>query len=187
MKDVTLILQRIQNGQPEASEDLFPYVYDELRRLANLKMSFERPDHTLSSTALVHEAYVRLVDVEAVRHWDNRAHFYSAAAEAMRRVLVEHARQKKSLKRGGDCRRLEIDELNSQLPVDPDLLLDLDEAVCKLQDSDKDSAELVKLVLFAGRSIAEAGRILDMSRDVAYRHWDYIRSWFAVHFDDLSS
>ena len=181
MKDVTLILQRIQEGQSQASENLFPTVYDELRRLAAGKMSFERADHTLSATALVHEAYVRLVDTETVQHWDSRAHFFSAAAEAMRRILVDHAAKRKALKRGGDMQRQEIGDGLPALPADPDVLLDLNVAVDRLEETDAQAAELLKLLLFAGLSVAEAGRMLGMSRDVAYGHWDYLRRWFAVH------
>lgn len=181
MKDVTLILKRIQAGQSQASEDLFPTVYSELRRLAAGKMSSERIDHTLSATALVHEAYVRLVDADVVQYWDSRGHFFSAAAEAMRRILVDHARNKQSLKRGGDFNRQALAGDLTVVPTDPDLMLDLDAAMDRLEEADAPAAELLKLVLFAGLSVAEAGRLLGMTRDVAYRHWDYIRRWFVVH------
>lgn len=183
MKDVTLILQQIQEGRPEASEDLFPAVYDELRRLAAAKMQQERVDHTLSSTALVHEAYVRLVDTDSVREWNSRGHFFSAAAEAMRRILIEHARRKSSLKRGGDLNHREMPKDLTALPADPDLLLDLNDAIMRLEEVDAQAAELLKLLLFAGLSVAEGGRMLDMSPKVAYRNWDYIRSWFGLHID----
>lgn len=181
MKDVTLILQRIQEGQAEASEDLFPAVYDELRRMAAAKMSMERVDHTLSSTALVHEAYVRLVDTDSAREWNSRGHFFSAAAEAMRRILVEHARAKLTLKRGGALNRSSVLTELTELPTDPALLIDFNEALSRLESEDAESAELVKLLLFAGLSVAEAGRALGMSRKVAYRHWDYVRRWFAAN------
>ncbi len=181
MKDVTLILKRIQEGEGQASRDLFPAVYDELRRLAAGKMSLERVDHTLSATALVNEAYLRLVDTDTVREWNSRGHFFSAAAEAMRRILVEHARRKKAQKRGGDLQRQSLEVDLTMAPTDPDLLLDVHGAVDRLEEADKEAAELLKLVLFAGLSVAEAGRMLGMTRDVAYRHWDYIRSWFVVH------
>ena len=183
MKDVTLILQRIKEGQNQANQELFPAVYDELRQLAAGKMRFERVDHTLTSTALVHEAYVRLVDTDIARHWDSRAHFFSAAAEAMRRILVDYARQKMALKRGSDLDRQALGDDLTMLPTDPDLLLDLNEATERLQEADDEAADLLKLVLFAGLSVAEAGRILGMTRDVAYGHWDYIRSWFVVHVE----
>lgn len=181
MKDVTLILQRIQDGQIEASQDLFAAVYDELRRLAAGKMRLEKVDHTLSATALVHEAYVRLVDTDTVREWNSRGHFFTAAAEAMRRILVDHARKKKAQKRGGALYRHSLEVDLTMVPADPDLLLDVHEAVDRLEEADQEAADLLKLVLFAGLSVAEAGRMLDMTRDVAYRHWDYIRSWFVVH------
>lgn len=182
MKDVTLLLQRIQDGQAQATEELFPVVYDELRRLASSKMSAERLDHTLSATALVHEAYVRLVDHETAKHWPSRTHFFSTAAEAMRRILVDHARKKIALKRGGDMRRHSGCENLPSLPSDPGVMLDLNEAVDRLAETDQQAAELLKLLLFAGLSVAEAGRMLQMSRKVAYRHWEYIRSWFAVNY-----
>jgi RNA polymerase sigma factor (TIGR02999 family) len=182
MKDVTLILQQIEQGQDQAVEDLFPAVYAELRRLAAGKMNMERVDHTLSATALVHEAYVRLVDTDTVRNWDSRAHFFSAAAESMRRILVDHAREKLALKRGGDLHRQAALEDLTILPTDPSLMIDLNDAVDRLQESDDQAAELLKLLLFAGLSVVEAGRMLGMSRKIAYRNWEYIRSWFAVHF-----
>lgn len=183
MKDVTLILQRIQDGQAAASEDLFPIVYDELRRLAADKMSQERVDHTLSSTALVHEAYVRLVDTDKVSQWDSRGHFFSAAAEAMRRILVEHARKKSAAKRGGQLQREALVGDPTALPDDPDVLLDLNDALERLEQTDTQAAALFKLLLFAGMSVAEAGRMLDMSPKSARRNWDYIRSWCAIHLD----
>ncbi|TWU27619.1 ECF-type sigma factor [Bythopirellula polymerisocia] len=182
MNDVTLILQQIQEGRAEAGADLFPAVYEELRRLAGSKMRAERLDHTLSATALVHEAYVRLVDNETAKNWESRGQFLGVAAEAMRRILVEHARQKMAIKRGGDKQRYSDCDLLFSLPTDPAILLDLNEAIESLTINDPQSAELLKLLLFTGISVVEAGRILEMSRKTAYRHWDYIRSWFAVHY-----
>jgi RNA polymerase sigma factor (TIGR02999 family) len=187
MKDVTLILQRIQEGHAKTGDDLFPAVYDELRRLAAGKMSMERADHTLSATALVNEAYIRLVDTDNVRHWDSRGHFFSAAAEAMRRVLVDHARQKKSLKRGGEMKQQAAIPNLTTLPSDPDLILDLNDAVDRLEEADAEAAELLKLLLFAGLSVAEASRMLNLPLRAAYRDWEYIRSWFAVHFEPTNS
>jgi RNA polymerase sigma factor (TIGR02999 family) len=187
MKDVTLILQQIEQGQDQAVEDLFPAVYAELRRLAAGKMSMERVDHTLSATALVHEAYVRLVDTDTVRNWDSRAHFFSAAAVAMRRILVDHARRKMAVKRGGDLNRQALCDDLTLPPTDPSLLLDLNEAVDRLEQADAQAAELLKLVLFAGLSVSKGGRILGMSERIAYRHWDYIRSWYAVHVESPPS
>jgi RNA polymerase sigma factor (TIGR02999 family) len=180
MSDVTLILQSIEQGNGQATADLFPLVYAELRRMATGQMASERVDHTLSATALVHEAYVRLVDVNKASGWQSRRHFFSAAAEAMRRLLIEHARRRQRTKRGGDGRRIEADDLTAELPVDPDLLLDLDDSIACLTAEDPELAELVKLRLFVGLSTGEAGRLLGMSRRTAYRNWDYVRSWFAL-------
>ena len=180
MSDVTFILQSIEKGNGQATTDLFPLVYTELRRLAAGQMAGERSDHTLSATALVHEAYVRLIDVNAASGWQSRRHFFSAAAEAMRRILIEHARRRQRIRRGGGRQRIAADDLVVELPADADLLLDLDESLACLAGEDPDVAELVKLRLFAGLSTSEAGKLLGMSRRTAYRNWDYVRSWFAV-------
>lgn len=182
MADVTQILVQIQRGDPAAAERLLPLVYDELKKLAATKMIGERPDHTLQATALVHEAYLRLVDAQQVQRWDSRGHFFSAAAEAMRRILVESARRKNSGKRGGEQQRVEMEGLDVAATTagDPDLLLDIDAGLSQLAEKDPEVAELLKLRLFAGLSLSEAGEMLGMSRSAAYRNWDYIRSWFAV-------
>ena len=143
-------------------------------------MASERPDHTLQPTALVHEAYVRLVDTEEARHWESRKHFFAAAAEAMRRVLIDHARGHAAGKRGGNRRRIEADDFAAQMTADTDLLLDLDEGLSRLAEEEPQAAELVKLRLFAGLSVTEAGDLLGLSRTAAYRNWDFVRSWFAV-------
>jgi RNA polymerase sigma factor (TIGR02999 family) len=187
MADVTHILQCIEQGHDKATADLFPLVYAELRRLAAGQMAGERADHTLSATALVHEAYVRLVDVNTASGWQSRRHFFAAAAEAMRRILIDHARRRGRSKRGGDRQRVEVDEFVVELPADPDLLLDLDESLVQLAEEDPDAAELVKLRLFAGLSTAEAGKLLGLSRRAAYRNWDYVRSWFAVRHEAAES
>jgi RNA polymerase sigma factor (TIGR02999 family) len=183
MSEVTQILLELDPGNPLATERLLPLVYEELKRLAAAKMASEQPGHTLQATALVHEAYLRMVDAQRVQRWDSRGHFFSAAAEAMRRILIESARCKHSLKRGGDRQRIAIE--NVDLPAtnasDPDLLLDIDAGVSDLAEEDSELAELVKLRLFAGLSVTEAGKMLGMSRTTAYQNWDYIRSWFAVH------
>jgi RNA polymerase sigma factor (TIGR02999 family) len=186
MANVTQILGQIQRGDPAAAERLLPMVYDELKGLATVKMFAERPDHTLQATALVHEAYVRLVDAQRVQRWDSRGHFFSAAAEAMRRILVESARRRNSRKRGGNCRRVGVEDLDfaATMDRDPDLLLDIDAGLARLAEEDPEVAQLVKLRLFAGLSVSEAGEMLGMSRSAAYRNWDYIRSWFAVHFGE---
>jgi RNA polymerase sigma factor (TIGR02999 family) len=183
MSDVTQILQSIEQGNGQATADLFPLVYAELQRIAAGQMAGERADHTLSATALVHEAYVRMVDVNTAPGWRSRRHFFAAAAEAMRRILIDHARRHKRSKRGGDRRSVNGDDVALGLPADPDLLLDLDESLAQLAAEDADAAELVKLRLFAGLSTPEAGKLLDMSRRTAYRNWEYVRSWFAVRYD----
>lgn len=147
-------------------------------------MTNERADHTLAGTALVHEAYVRLVDADKTRHWDSRGHFFAAAAEAMRRILIESARSKHSQKRGECPIRLSAERLDfsASTNCDPDLLLDIDASVTRLAEEDAEAAELVKLRLFAGLSVTEAGEMMGMSRSAAYRTWDFVRSWFLVNY-----
>jgi RNA polymerase sigma factor (TIGR02999 family) len=179
MQDVTQILSQIESGDPSAADKLLPLVYAELRRLAKARMANERSDHTLQSTALVHEAYVRLVDVDKVQHWDSRGHFFSAAAEAMRRILVESARRKQSTKRGGEYKRIEInDDLAQSLGDSADELIDFNSALDQLANEDPQAAELVKLRLFAGLSVAEASRVLGMPSSTAYESWEFARAWF---------
>jgi RNA polymerase sigma factor (TIGR02999 family) len=181
MHNVTQMLSAIEQGDPQAAQELLPLVYDELRKLAAARMVAERPDHTLQATALVHEAYVRLVDGEQVRNWDSRGHFFAAAAEAMRRILIESARAKHGAKRGGELQRVELgDPAEETLIGDQDLLLDLDERLCALEAEDPEAAQFVKLRLYAGLSTSEAGRVLGMSRNTAYASWQFVRSWFAV-------
>lgn len=186
MSEVTHILQHIEQGDPAAAERLLPLVYDELKKLAAAKMAGERPDHTLQATALVHEAYLRLVGAEQGQHWHSRGHFFSAAAEAMRRLLIESAHRKKSLKRGGERQRVSADEIDlaATTAINPDLLLDIDSAVIRLAEQDREAAELVKLRLFAGLSVTEAGEMLGMSRTLAYQNWKYVRAWFAEHWTE---
>ena len=177
MTDVTRILSAIEKGDPAAAEQLLPLVYDELRKLAAQKMAQEKPGQTLQATALVHEAYIRLVDVEKVQHWNSRGHFFAAAAEAMRRILVDNARRKKRPKHGGDRQRLELDEV-CPLPHDPsDDLLALDEALARLAIQEPTKAGLVKLRYFAGLSLNEAAEALGISRATAKRYWTYARAW----------
>jgi RNA polymerase sigma factor (TIGR02999 family) len=175
MTDVTQILSAIEQGDPHAAEQLLPLVYDELRKLAAQKLAREKPGQTLQATALVHEAYLRLVDVDKVLHWDSRGHFFAAAAEAMRRILVENARRKKSRKRGGHVRRVELDE-DFTRHTSADQLLALDEALAKLAREDPVKAELVKLRCFAGLSHQEAARALGISRPTADRYWAYAKT-----------
>ena len=181
MSDVTRILNAIEQGDARAAERLLPLVYEELRLLAAQKMSQEPPGQTLQATALVHEAYIRLVGSE-IQNWNSRGHFYGAAAEAMRRILIDNARRKKSLKRGGAHRRIEFDAaILAEGKVSPtDDLVALDKALQKLGDKDKLKAELVKLRFFAGLTSEQVARVLDISPATAERYWDYARSWLRV-------
>jgi RNA polymerase sigma factor (TIGR02999 family) len=177
MASVTRILSQIESGDPQAAEQLLPLVYEELRRLAGQKLACEKPGQTIQATALVHEAYLRLVDVEKAQRWNSRGHFFAAAAEAMRRILVERARQKRCEKRGGDwCR---IDQEVGELPVlrRADKLIALDEALACLEQEDSVKAELVKLRYFAGLTNREAAELLGISITTADRYWAYARAW----------
>jgi RNA polymerase sigma factor (TIGR02999 family) len=180
MTDVTRILSAIEQGDPHAPDRLLPLVYDQLRRLAAQKLAQETPGQTLEATALVHEAYLRLVDVEKVQHWDSRGHFFAAAAEAMRRILIDQARRKQSHKRGGSLHRVELDagaRLAGRADPEADDLLALDEALGQFESEDPLKARLVKLRYFAGLSLAEAAEALGISAATAKRHWVYARSW----------
>ena len=177
MSEVTRILCAIDQGDPAAAEQLLPLVYEELRRLAAQRLSHEKPGQTLQATALVHEAYIRLVDVEQAQHWDSRGHFFAAAAEAMRRILIENARYKKRVKRGGDGRPVELHDADAVVDNHPDELLALNEAIQRLAGEDPAAAELVKLRYFAGLSVEQGGNVLGISRAAAYRHWTYARAW----------
>lgn len=181
MRDVTRILSAIEKGDAKAADELLPLVYEELRLLAVQKMANEQPGQTLQATALVHEAYLRLAGSES-QHWDSRGHFYVAAAEAMRRILIDNARRKKSLRRGGAHKRVEFDTaiLKSEKSDEKDALIALDEALQKLTESDPVKADLVKLRYFAGLTIEEAAGILGISTATADRYWDYSKSWLRV-------
>jgi len=163
MADVTHILAAIEAGDPHAAEELLPLVYDELRKLATAQMAQEKPGQTLQATALVHEAYVRLVGGGRPQNWDGRGHFFAAAAEAMRRILIDGARRRHRIKRGGDVRREPLDESQLIAPDTSDDLLDLDAALDRLAEADAQSAELVKLRYFAGLTVAQAAEILSIS------------------------
>ena len=176
MGDVTRILSAIEQGDPSAAEQLLPLVYEELRQLAAHKMAQEAAGQTLQPTALVHEAYLRLVGTGQESHWDNRGHFIAAAAEAMRRILIENARRKKRDKHGGGRRRVELPDLPAA-DQEPDDLLALDDALSRLAAEDPAAAEVVKLCLYAGLSVEEAAEALGLSRAQAYRHWTYARAW----------
>src|ERR671924_161002 len=171
MTDVTRILSAIEQGDPHAAEQLLPLVYDELRRLASQKLAQEKPGQTLDATALVHEAYLRLVGGEESQRWNSRGHFFAAAAEAMRRILVERARRKKRRRHGGEWQRVDLDEADLVCLLPPDQLLSLHDALDRLAELDPEAAELAKLHCFAGLSVEEAGGVLGLSRTNAYRHW----------------
>jgi RNA polymerase sigma factor (TIGR02999 family) len=189
MSDVTRILAAIDRGDTEATAQLFPLVYMELRDLAAQKLSQESPGQTLEATALVHEAYIRLVGNSGEtsgggQAWDSRRHFFAAAAEAMRRILVDHARGKRRLKRGGGWRRLRLDRIDLPVHDLPDYLLDLDEALQKLAQEDALCADLVKLRFFTGLTLEEAASALGIARRTADRYWTFSRSWL---YDELRS
>ena len=177
MTDVTTILSAIEQGDPRAAEQLLPLVYDELRRLAAQKIAQEAPGQTLQATALVHEAYLRLVGADQARDWNGRGHFFAAAAEAMRRILVESARRKNTLKRGGIRVQAEFDLANLADPERPDEVLAVDEALAALAAADAQAAELVKLRYYVGLSIPDAAKILNLSTRSAERLWAYARAW----------
>ena len=177
MSEVTRILSAIEQGDPSAAEQLLPLVYDELRGLAAKKLAQEKPGQTLQPTALVHEAYLRLVDVTQAQHFNSKGHFFAAAAEAMRRILVEESRKRGRLKRGGGRQRLDLDALRLSVPEAADELLALDEALAELALKHPEKAELVKLRFFAGLTIAEAAQALGGSTSTAERHWTYARAW----------
>jgi RNA polymerase sigma factor (TIGR02999 family) len=183
MNEVTRILSAIEQGETHAAEQLLPLVYDELRRLAAQKLVQEKPGQTLEATALVHEAYLRLVDVDKAQHWDSRGHFFAAAAEAMRRILVEAARRKSRAKHGGGRVR-QADEYRIVAPQKPEQLLALDEALDKLAAANPQTAELVKLRYFAGFSNAEAAGVLGMSPRKANQVWAYARAWLREELGD---
>ena len=176
MSDVTRILSAIEQGDPQAAEQLLPLVYDELRRLAARNLAHEKPGQTLDATALVHEAYLRLVGRADANRWRDRGHFFAACAEAMRRILVEHARRKRAEKRGGGGRRFELSEADRVVIPDPDTLLVIDEALEQLASEDPGAPAVARLRLFAGLSIEEAAAALGVSRATAFRDWAYARA-----------
>ena len=177
MSDVTQILSQIEAGDPSAAEQLLPLIYDELRKLAAARMAQEKPGQTLQATALVHDAYIRLVDVERAQHWNSRNHFFGAAAEAMRRILVENARHKCSIKAGQGHLRCELQDMPMTLDVSPEDILSLDEALTKLGKANDVASELAKLRLFAGLTVDEAADRLDISRRTGFRLWTYARAF----------
>ncbi len=174
MSEITHLIDAAAAGDHQAAADLLPLIYDELRKLAAARMAAEKPGHTLSPTALVHEAYVRLVGDQ---QFDGRGHFFAAAAEAMRRILVNHARDRKRLKRAGSRMRLELLDQIGSLGLDPDLVLSIDEVLTRLGQEDAAAARVAQLHLFGGLSVEKAGEALGLSRAVAYRNWKYARAW----------
>lgn len=176
MSEVTQILWKIESGDQKVSEELLPLVYDELRKLAAARMVTERPDHTLSATALVHEAYVRLVDAETVKKWDSRGHFFAAAGEAMRRILVDKAREKCGQKRGGGWERIDLKDVDPADVSTPELVLAVSDALEQIASEDPRLADLVKLRYFGGFTVDEAAEALGISRAAAVLDWRYVKS-----------
>jgi RNA polymerase sigma factor (TIGR02999 family) len=177
MSEITSFLDAAAQGDPQASEQLLPLVYDELRKLAAARLHQEKPGQTLQATALVHDAYLRLVDGANAQRWDTRGHFFAAAAEAMRRILVENARRKGREKHGGNLQRVELDQIDLPAVVPTADVLAIDEALTKLAAEDPRAAQLVKLRFFAGLSLTEAAEVLGISRTNAYEQWSYARAW----------
>lgn len=176
MSDVTRLLDAIQQGDPQATEELLPLVYEELRRVAAAKMARENPGHTLQPTALVHEAYLRLVQ-ESQQQWQNRSQFFAMAAETMRRILVDRARRRQALKRGGDLERTELDLLELPVPADDSLVLKVHEALDALATEDPAKAEVVKLKFFVGLTSEEIAAILGLNEKTVRRHWSFAKAW----------
>jgi RNA polymerase sigma factor (TIGR02999 family) len=183
MSGVTQILQQIEAGDPSAAGQLLPLVYDELRRLAAQKLMLERPGQTLQATALVHEAFLRLVDAESAQRWDNRRHFFAAAAEAMRRILIESARRKSRVRHGGDRERVDLDFDLADESRSAELLC-VDEALDAFSRTDPTAAELVKLHFFAGLTLEQAADVVGVSARAAYRDWAYARAWLFRKFQE---
>jgi RNA polymerase sigma factor (TIGR02999 family) len=177
MNEVIRALSAIEKGDPHAAEQLLPLVYDELRKLAAQKLAQEKPGQTLQATALVHEAYLRLVGGSKPQDWSSRGHFFAAAAEAMRRILVEQGRKRRRIKRGGDRKRLDLDGLQLCVQEAGDELMALDEALTELSREHPDKAALVTLRYFAGLTVREAAQVLGISTSTADRHWTYARAW----------
>lgn len=177
MTPVTQLLEAAHRGDRQAAAELLPLVYDELRKLAAGRMASENPGHTLNATALVHEAYLRLVGPSEGNNWQNRGHFFAAAAEAMRRVLIDRARDRGRHKRGGGYQQVDLADIPARVDHDPHLLLTLDDALASLAQEDPATADVAKLRLFAGLSIDEAAAVLGISRATAYRNWTYARAW----------
>jgi RNA polymerase sigma factor (TIGR02999 family) len=181
MSDVTRVLSQIEQGDPQAAEQLLPLVYDELRKLAAARLAQEKPGQTLQATALVHEAYLRLVEPDQAQQWNSRGHFFAAAAEAMRRILTETARRKLRHKHGGERTRVNLDDVELVANLPPDEMLALNDAIDALAAHDAAAADLVKVRYFAGLSVEEAAQSLGLSCTTAYRHWTYARAWLFAY------
>jgi RNA polymerase sigma factor (TIGR02999 family) len=188
MSEVTQILSAVEAGDSKAASQLLPLVYDELRRLAARRLAAEKPGQTLQATALVHEAYLRLVQAEAGSRWESSRHFFAAAAEAMRRILIENARRKATGKHGAGRTRVDLDDAETVGRSDHDELLDLDDALTALAEEDPDAAQIVRLRLFAGLSVERASEVLEISRAGGYQHWTYARAWLnaRLHGEDAA-
>lgn len=185
MNDVTRILNSLDKDDPKAAEQLLPLIYEELRKLAASKMSKESPNQTLQPTALVHEAYMRLVDADADKQWDHRGHFFAAASEAMRRILVDNARRKRAMKHGGDLSRTELAESRIVGGRTDDQILLANEALDKLSAVDPVKAEVVKHRFFVGMTNTEVAKVMNLSEATARRHWEYARAWLFAEISDL--
>jgi len=183
MNEVTRILSAIDQGDAHAAEQLLPLVYDELRKLAAQRLAQEKSGQTLQATALVHEAYLRLVDVKKVQHWDSRGHFFAAAAEAMRRILVDSARRRRAQKRGGGYERIDLPELAERTDDERVDLVALDDALKELEQEHPQKAQVVKLRFFAGCTLEETAEMLGISRATAQRNWAYARAWLFGHLN----
>jgi RNA polymerase sigma factor (TIGR02999 family) len=176
MTDVTYILSQIEEGDPSAAEQLLPLVYDELRKLAAARLAQEKPGQTLQATALVHDAYIRLVNVEKAQHWNSRGHFFAAAAEAMRRILVENARRKGRVRHGQGQKRVELPDVAATSGATPETILAVDDALERLGEEDPTAATIVKLHFFAGMTLDETADALGIARATVYRQWSYARA-----------
>ena len=184
MTDVTRILSAMENGEPAASDQLLPLVYDELRKLAAARMNQEKPGQTLQATELVHDAYLRLVDAKQVQNWNSRGHFFAAASEAMRRILVERARKRDRVRHGGGRQKVQLDDnLAISVEIHEDLLA-LDAALSEFEELEPEKAALVKLRYFGGMTIDEAAEIMQISRTTAKRRWAFARAWLLAKLDD---
>ena len=186
MADVTQILSQIEQGDPSAADQLLPLVYDELRKLAAARLANERPGQTLQATALVHDAYIRLAATNKTQHWNSRGHFFGAAAEAMRRILIENARHKQAQKSGGGRKQFSLEEADLAILADPEKLLAIDDVLDRLANEAAEVAELVKLRVFVGMTVNEAAKALNISRTTAFRHWTYARAWLRAEFSEES-